>query len=99
LRSSSAGVHSWTISTRAVYALVAFAFSLLFVWLFELDIVTSLINTYSGSKHPVNWPGVLLTTLIIAGGSAGVNRIFQALGFRSLSSHQPPLPTPPLAEA
>src|SRR5262249_50296375 len=44
--------------SRTVNALVAFAFSVLFVWLFELDITTTLINTYSGAKHPANWPGM-----------------------------------------
>ncbi|ULA70037.1 MAG: conserved membrane protein of unknown function [Nitrospira sp.] len=85
--------------TRTVNALVAFTFSLLFVWLFEVDIVASLINTYSGSKHPLHWSSMLLTAAIIAGGSAGVNRVFQSLGFRVVSSQQPPTPKPPPTEA
>src|ERR1019366_1972671 len=84
---------------HTVNALVAFLFSLLFVWLFELDIATTLVNTYAGTTHSVNWPGMVLTAAIIAGGSAGVNRIFQALGFRAVSSQQPPAPKPPPTEA
>jgi hypothetical protein len=83
--------------SRTVNAVVAFAFSLVLVSLFQLDITTSLINTYVGTAHPVNWPGTLLTAAIIAGGSAGVNRIFQALGFRAVSAQQQP-PPPRLEE-
>jgi hypothetical protein len=79
---------------RSMNALVSFAFSLLFVWLFRLDIVTSLINTYSVAQSPANWAGFLLTAMIIAGGSAGVNRIFRTLGFRAVSSEEQPAPPP-----
>jgi hypothetical protein len=86
--------------SRTVNALVAFAFSLVFVWLFKLDIATTLVNTYAGTGHSVNWPGMLLTASIIGGGSGGVNRMFQALGFRAVSSQQqPPAPKPPRTEA
>jgi hypothetical protein len=85
--------------SRTVNALFAFGFSLFFVYLFDLDVVTTLVNTYSGTNHPVNWPGLVLTALIIAGGSAGINRIFQALGFRPFGSQDQPVPTPPRTEA
>jgi hypothetical protein len=85
--------------SRTVNALFAFGFSLFFVYLFNLDVSTTLVNTYSGTNHPVNWPGLVLTALIIAGGSAGINRIFQALGFRPVGSQDQPVPTPPRTEA
>ncbi len=85
--------------TRAVNALVAFAFSLLLVRLFDLDIATKLINTYSGSSLPGNWPGMLLTAMIIAGGSAGVNRLFRIFGFRAPGAEPEAAPQPNLTEA
>ena len=85
--------------SRTVNAIVAFVLSLMFVRLFDLDIATKLVNTYSGTAHPSNWPGLVLTALIIAGGSAGVNRILQTLGFRAAASEQPPPPKPPEREA
>jgi hypothetical protein len=85
--------------SRTVNALFAFGFSLFFVYLFDLDVSTTLVNTYSGTNHPVNWPGLVLTALIIAGGSAGINRIFQALGFRPAGSQEEAVATPPRTEA
>jgi hypothetical protein len=42
----------------------------------------------------MGWPGSILTAMIIAGGSAAVNRIFQSFGFRPVSTQeQPPKPT------
>jgi hypothetical protein len=84
---------------RAVNPLVTFAFSLLLVWRFKLDIATTLINTYTGATNPVNAPGMWLTAAIIAGGSVGVNRVFQALGFRSVLSQAQPTPKPPRTDA
>ena len=81
--------------SRTVNALFASGFSLFFVYLFNLDVSTTLVNTYSGTNHPVNWPGLVLTGLIIAGGSAGINRIFQALGFRPVGTQDQPVATPP----
>lgn len=84
---------------KAANPMVAFLFSLLLVWLFDLDIATSLMNTYSGTKLPSNWPGMLLTAMIIAGGSAGVNRLFQTFGFRAPSGQQEAAPKPPPTQA
>jgi len=83
---------------KAANPLVALLFSLLLVWLFDLDIATSLMNTYSGTKLAANPPGMVLTAMIIAGGSAGVNKVFQAFGFRSPAS-QEAAPKPPLNQA
>jgi hypothetical protein len=84
---------------KAANPLVALLFSLLLVWLFDLDIATSLMNTYSGTKLPANVPGMVLTAMIIAGGSAGVNKVFQAFGFRTPASQQPAAPKPPPTQA
>jgi hypothetical protein len=84
--------------SRSVNSLVAFLFSLVLVRLFNLDIASQLFGTYSESNTLhlndwMGWPGSLLTAMIIAGGSAGVNRIFQSFGFRPTSAQekvQPP---------
>ena len=87
------------VDTKAANPLVALLFSLLLVWLFDLDIATSLMNTYSGTKLPSNLPGMVLTAMIIAGGSAGVNKVFQAFGFRAPASQQETAPKPPEKKA
>jgi hypothetical protein len=73
-----------TFDTSAVNAIIAFAFSLFFVFVFDLDVVTKLVNAYSdpGRAYGNNTPGFILTAMVIAGGSAGVNRIFRTFGFR-----------------
>jgi hypothetical protein len=79
--------------SRSVNSLVAFLFSLVLVRLFNLDIASQLIGIYTESKALgvndwMGWPGSLLTAMIIAGGSAGVNRIFQSFGFRPTSAQE-----------
>jgi hypothetical protein len=86
--------------SRSMNALVAFIFALILVRVFNLDITSQLISVYNETgkgidlKDWMGWPGSLLTAMIIAGGSAGVNRIFQAFGFRPTSAEQQP-PKPP----
>lgn len=80
--------------SRSMNALVAFLFSLLLVRLFNLDIASQLIGIYTESRIEMadwkGWPGSLLTAMIIAGGSAAVNRIFQSFGFRPTSAQEEP---------
>jgi hypothetical protein len=80
--------------SRSMNALVAFLFSLLLVRLFNLDIASQLIGIYTESKIGLTdwqgWPGSILTAMIIAGGSAGVNRILQSFGFRPTSAQEEP---------
>jgi hypothetical protein len=85
------------LDSRTTNAFVAFVFSLILVRLFNLDIASQLIGVYTGAKPLdlkdwMGWPGSILTAMIIAGGSSGVNRIFQSLGFRPTSAQeaQPP---------
>lgn len=86
--------------SRSTNALVAFAFALFFVQTFNLDITTSLVNIYTDSTYGINWAGSVITAMIIAGGSAGVNRVFQAFGFRPTSAQDnPPKPKPPADKA
>jgi hypothetical protein len=67
--------------SRSVNALIAFAVSFFLVSSFKLDIVTALV-TGSTPEDRLYMPGAVLTAMIIAGGSAGVNRVFRSLGFR-----------------
>jgi len=75
-----------TFNTSGVNALIAFAFSWFFVGYFQLDIATRLVNAYLGAQSGyANSPvGYALTAMIIAGGSAGVNRVFRAFGIRPI---------------
>ena len=84
---------------RRLDPLVSFAFSLLLVWSFHLDVTTALMNTYSNTTYPWGWEGLILTAMIIAGGSAGVNRMLQTLGFRPAGGPPIPPPLPPQNEA
>lgn len=72
--------------TSGVNALVAFGFSFLLVQMFNLDIATQLVNAYTSPAitYPSSTVGSLLTAMIIAGGSAGVNRVFRGFGFRPI---------------
>jgi hypothetical protein len=78
--------------SRSVNALVAFLFSYLLVYLFNLDIANQLIGIYTETRKAPSGlesvPGALLTAMIIAGGSAAVNRIFQSFGFRPTSAQE-----------
>jgi len=67
---------------------------------FHIDVMASLIAAYQSTKdHAVppasGVPSQFITALILAGGSAGVNRIMVALGFRSLRSQEDVVPRPP----
>ena len=85
--------------SRSTNAIVAFIFSYIFVQLFNLDIATTLVNIYSGTKYPVSFTGLVLTAMIIAGGSAGVRRMLQTFGFRPPAAADEPPPAPPPNEA
>ena len=76
-------------SLRGAKTLIMFIVSLVIVWSFDIDVVSSLIATYktpeNGPAAPAApWPvSMVITALILAGGSAGVYNIMAALGFRN----------------
>lgn len=72
--------------SRVVKPVIGLIFAYLFVSLFNLDIVSELMSSYSGQPISLSWPGQLLSAMIIAGGSAGVNRLMRSLGFRAMQS-------------
>ncbi|MGO4123850.1 hypothetical protein AB4Z01_05590 [Inquilinus sp. YAF38] len=104
LESALACVFRWRpfaeiLNPRAVRPLVAFLLSWWLVSYFDLDLVTELVNA-SSQRAPidVNNGGQVLTALILAGGSSGINSILVALGFRQVSTPAT-APKPPPTKA
>lgn len=85
--------------SRGMKTIISVGFALFFVSVFDLDVTTRLINVYSGSNFPVNLPGKIVTALVLAGGSSGVNNLLVALGFRSVKTEKQDAPQPPPTEA
>lgn len=94
-------VFSWrpfiaTLDGQAVKPLVSFAVALVVVWTSGLDIVADLIKSYLTAPPGDGFPGRVLTAMVLAGGSSGVNRLMQSLGIRPTSAQQsPPAPVVP----
>ena len=87
LESSLAVIFNWrpfveTFNARAVRPVISFLVAYVFVVLFELDLMTKLVNVIKPSDYPPNTSGQLLTALMLAGGSAAVNNVLVGLGFR-----------------
>ncbi|MCP4506831.1 MAG: hypothetical protein GY826_10615, partial [Fuerstiella sp.] len=68
---------------RAIKTVVMFVVSLTVVRTFNIDIVADLMKVYDPDSSPGDVMSTVLTALIVAGGSSGVNNLFVALGFRS----------------
>jgi hypothetical protein len=93
LESGLAVIFNWRpfieiFDTRGVKTIIAFALAYFFVEIFDLDITTSLVNIYSEQTWPVNLPGKIITALVLAGGSSGINNLLTAFGFRSVIRQQ-----------
>lgn len=73
---------------RAIKTLVMFLVSLTVVRTFDIDIVAQLMKVYTPDSQPGDLMSTVLTALIVAGGSSGVNNLFVALGFRSRVADQ-----------
>jgi hypothetical protein len=75
-------------SLRGVRTIIMIVISLVVVLQFNLDIVASLIAVYRSNPATTvadgsGWLSKLITAMIVAGGSAGVNNILAALGYRN----------------
>lgn len=74
---------------RGVKTLVTVASALLLVKAFGIDIVAALVAAYkSGDTTAASEPqtaSLIVTALTLAGGSAGVNSLFRALGWRPVN--------------
>jgi hypothetical protein len=91
LESALAIIFNWrpfieSFNARATRPLVSFGVALAFVVYFNFDAVTGLMNAVQKTAWPANWFGHVLTAAILAGGSAGVNTMLVALGFRELKT-------------
>jgi hypothetical protein len=80
---------------RAVRPVIAFLAAILIVHLLGMDVVAALANALDGTKHEATITGQVITAMVIAGGSAGVNTMLIALGFRSVRTPETTAPKPP----
>jgi hypothetical protein len=100
IESGLAVVFNWrpfvdTFDSRGVKTLVSVGFCYFIVETFDFDAMTKLINVYAGVNQAVNLPGKIVTALILAGGSSGVNNIMISLGFRSAKPQETQAKPPP----
>jgi hypothetical protein len=108
LENALAVIFNWRVfltyfSLRGVKTIVMVGVSLLIVWQFRIDVMANLIAVYQSSSSapvkPTSNPFTLfITALILAGGSAGINRIMVALGFRG-DRQEEIAPKPPANKA
>jgi hypothetical protein len=99
LESALALLFNWrpfveTFNARAVRPVISFAVSMSFVWWFKLDIVTTLVNAIQQSSIRSDLGGKILTAMVLAGGSAGINNLMVALGFRQVKTPETAVPKP-----
>ncbi len=80
---------------RAVRPVIAFLAAILVVNLLGMDVVAALANALDGTKHEVTATGQVITAMVIAGGSSGVNTMLVALGFRAVKTPETVAPKPP----
>lgn len=85
---------------RGVRSLVAFVISWLVARSLELDLVERISEaTTPGTNEPSSQLGYLLTGLVLAGGSGGVNNLFRSLGFRQINRKEEVIAKPAKTEA
>jgi hypothetical protein len=71
-----------TFNARAVKPMVSTGFALIFVYMFSLELVSTLARLIRPDVQPPDHTGRILTAMVIAGGSAAVNNLMVGLGFR-----------------
>jgi hypothetical protein len=109
LESAFAVIFNWRVflayfSTRGIKTIIMIVASLIVVSTFDLDVVASLVATYTTpagqtpvvDSRPVS---MFITALILAGGSAGVYNIMYALGYRNDRREQEMEKTPTTGKA
>ena len=109
LENAFAVIFNWRVfltyfSLKGIKTIVMIVVSLIVVHTFGVDLMASLIAAYKSPPppdppiDPASISGAVsqfVTALILAGGSAGVNRIMTALGFRSDQREDDVAPRPP----
>jgi hypothetical protein len=86
-------------SLGGVKTIIMIAISYALVVGCKIDIVASLIKTYTNHAPLGSFPTSFVTALILAGGSAGVYNIMRALGYRSGEREEIVNPRPPKDKA
>ena len=86
---------------RGVKTVVSVVVAWFVVTAFKLDFVKDLVNVYAQAQDRIasDFSSKMLTAMILAGGSSGVNNLLIALGFRSMRSAEAIVPKPPHKEA
>ncbi|MFV3126273.1 hypothetical protein [Niveispirillum sp. KHB5.9] len=72
-----------TFDNKAVKPLVSLLFAAAIVHEFSLDVVATLITAYGGDQTSIGFVSKLVTALVLAGGSTGINNILRKLGVRT----------------
>ena len=88
-------VYRMLFNNRSMKTVVMVAVGLIVVLGFQYDIFAKIIALAIPGTSPETWSGkvsIALSALIIAGGSAGVNTIFQRIGIRSPLADEPQRP-------
>jgi hypothetical protein len=75
--------------------MISFLAAWLLVSQFGLDLVTTVVGAATGGQTDSSVPGTVLTAMVLAGGSAGVNNVLVALGFREKKTPEAAIPKPP----
>jgi hypothetical protein len=100
LESALAILFNWrpfveTFNSRAVKPVISLLLSLIVVYKFGIDLVTTLAKLINPSVPAMDDTGKILTAMMIAGGSAGVNNLMVGLGFRQQRTPETVTPKPP----
>lgn len=107
LESALAVLFGWRVfqnhfSSRGLRTPVAVIVGWLVAHGLKFDVVASLYQALYGGQgevSPLGGLGVFITGLVLAGGSAGVNNILKALGFRRIGPAEGAAPRPAATEA
>lgn len=88
-----------TFNARATKPVVSLIFAYIFVEQFDLDLMSAMVTAASSNTEPAGTPGLIITAMVLAGGSAAVNNIMIALGFRQKRTPETATPKPPPTKA
>ncbi|MES2178603.1 MAG: hypothetical protein V4550_12160 [Gemmatimonadota bacterium] len=104
LESALASIFNWRpfidlFNARAVRPLVSFIVALIVVNTFDLDLITRLVNASTKAATQSGASGLILTALVLAGGSSGVNSLLVTLGYREKKTPETATPKPPPTKA
>ncbi len=99
LESALALLFNWrpflmTFDGRGVKSLISFAASLGLVFTFGIDVVGDLMADFSATAQATVFSQIV-TAMVIAGGSSGVNNLLRSLGFRPVTRAEDLAPKPP----